>query len=536
MKNNKKYLFTALATQMLLVPIVITVMLIVLMPMLGSVLDLSKTGKYTVGLIVLLGFSIAILIISTIIGMIFSRLWSKGGIELKYKYKISLFPICYAIIFAIGILLFSKANYNSTWWIVYIYKNPAFFMIGLIFFLMGHYFMLPVIELISYIGFVLGIFLYQVISRKEIKIETSRNFTIVSALIVIALVAVLAGFTKDVISNGITEITYGKTDLKNDLNEDDLINIAPFKVANGLAKLGGPASLQFTDINTMPRLDGATAAYPVYASFVEATYKGLGEYYFNAMKSSTQEFVDKDMHVAFVISDHFPFNIVKCSKTGEAYERLIRKETDIIFVAEPSKEHIEKVKASGDEFVLTPIASEAFVFFTNKQNPVENLSVKQIQDIYSGNVNNWKEIGGENKTILPFQRPENSGSQTVMQNKVMKGITMISPSKESLVNGMGGIISQVADYKNAKNSIGYSFMYYSSQMFKNNQIKYIAIDGVLPTSENVRNKTYPFTVPVYAVTLKSNKNENVEKLIQWILSEEGQKLVEETGYVPVNKE
>ncbi|MBP2023375.1 phosphate transport system substrate-binding protein [Clostridium punense] len=73
-------------------------------------------------------------------------------------------------------------------------------------------------------------------------------------------------------------------------------------------------------------------------------------------------------------------------------------------------------------------------------------------------------------------------------------------------------------------------------MFKNNQIKYIAIDGVLPTAETVRNKTYPFTVPVYAVTLKSNKNENVEKLIQWILSEEGQKLVEETGYVPVNKE
>ncbi len=119
-----------------------------------------------------------------------------------------------------------------------------------------------------------------------------------------------------------------------------------------------------------------------------------------------------------------------------------------------------------------------------------------------------------------------------MQNKVMKDIAMLEQTKETYAGGMGEMISQVASYKNAKNSIGYSFMYYSTEMIRNNQIKYIAIDGVKPTPETVRNKTYPFTVPVYAVTLKSNQKENVSRFIQWILSEEGQGLVERTGYVP----
>lgn len=73
-------------------------------------------------------------------------------------------------------------------------------------------------------------------------------------------------------------------------------------------------------------------------------------------------------------------------------------------------------------------------------------------------------------------------------------------------------------------------MYYSSEMINNNQIKYLAIDDVKPTQETIINNTYPFTVPVYAVTLKSNQDENVLKLIDWILSEEGQSLVFKTGY------
>lgn len=76
--------------------------------------------------------------------------------------------------------------------------------------------------------------------------------------------------------------------------------------------------------------------------------------------------------------------------------------------------------------------------------------------------------------ILPYQRPENSGSQTVMQNKVMKGITMLEQTRETYAGGMGEVINQVAGYKNAKNALGYTFMYYSTQMIRNHQYPYSA--------------------------------------------------------------
>ncbi|MGF7186386.1 ABC-type phosphate transport system substrate-binding protein [Desulfitispora alkaliphila] len=159
---------------------------------------------------------------------------------------------------------------------------------------------------------------------------------------------------------------------------------------------------------------------------------------------------DKDIYTAFVASDEYPFNIIKCSKTGTAYERLINGETDIIFVAEPSSAHVEAIVAKGDKFVLTPLGSEAFVFFTNAENPVESLITKELQRIYSGKITNWRDVGGENRSILPYQRPENSGSQTIMQNWVMRDVEMQEPTQETYAGGMGQIISQVASYRNAK--------------------------------------------------------------------------------------
>ena len=120
-----------------------------------------------------------------------------------------------------------------------------------------------------------------------------------------------------------------------------------------------------------------------------------------------------------------------------------------------------------------------------------------------------------------------------MQNWVMKEVVMAEPTKETYAGGMGEIISRVAGYRNAENSIGYSFMYYASEMINNQQIKFISIDGIKPNSETIRNKTYPFTVPVYAVTLKSNEDENVHKFLEWLLSEEAQGLVDKTGYTSI---
>ena len=117
--------------------------------------------------------------------------------------------------------------------------------------------------------------------------------------------------------------------------------------------------------------------------------------------------------------------------------------------------------------------------------------------------------------------------------RLMDGVDVLEPDKETLSDAMGGIIEKVADYKNKPTSIGFSFRYYVEGIIKNPDIKVIAINGVAPTKENIKNGTYPIIAPVYAVTYKDNSNENVYKLIDWIVSEEGQYIIEETGYVGI---
>jgi phosphate transport system substrate-binding protein len=89
---------------------------------------------------------------------------------------------------------------------------------------------------------------------------------------------------------------------------------------------------------------------------------------------------------------------------------------------------------------------------------------------------------------------------------------------------MGGIITEVADYKNYENSIGFSFRYFTNVMVKNNQIKLLKINGVAPTPENIRNGNYPFIAPYYAITREDTKNTNVPKMLEWFVSEQGRYL------------
>ena len=189
------------------------------------------------------------------------------------------------------------------------------------------------------------------------------------------------------------------------------------------------------------------------------------------------------------------------------------------------------------ELHFTPIGREAFVFFVNSRNPVENLTVEQVQGIYSGSITNWKEVGGKNQSIRPFQRIENSGSQSAFQ-RFMGDIPIMEPEREDVVADMGSIISQVASYRNYKNAIGFSFRYYSTQMVENNQIRLLVLNGVPPTKETIRDGSYPISSSFYAVTASpigqpapETTNEKLAALLEWILSPQGQWIIEETGYV-----
>jgi phosphate transport system substrate-binding protein len=227
-------------------------------------------------------------------------------------------------------------------------------------------------------------------------------------------------------------------------------------------------------------------------------------------------------------------SIVQCNTTSKAYRRLIDGETDIIFCYEPSEAEVKAAAAKGKRFNLTPICKDAFVFMVNSKNSINNITLRQIRDIYSGRVNNWKSICGVDEQVIAYQRAENSGSQTTLQ-AIMKGARLMPPilDSEYVSMGMEGMIRTVAsDYYNYNSAIGYTFLFYLTAMAGGSGVKVLSIDGVAPNQQTIRNNSYPFTQTVYAVTT-GNESENTKKLIAWILSAQGRQLIEKTGYTPL---
>ena len=277
----------------------------------------------------------------------------------------------------------------------------------------------------------------------------------------------------------------------------------PFAEETKIALLNHEAYLKLTD--DLPVLDGAAAVLPLYSAFARAVYPENTRIY---------------------------DGILEYNNTVGGYRCLADRNSDIFFGAYPSGEQIAYAKEQGTEFVYTPIGMEAFVFFVHKDNPIDNLTTEQIQMIYTGEITNWNQVGGSNESIIPFQRNEGSGSQSMLL-RFMDGKQPMEPDTETKIGGMLDIIETVADYRNKEGSIGFSFRFYLEGIIKNPDIKLLHVDGVAPTVENIQNGTYPLTTSLYAVTYEGNSNPNVALLLEWILSPEGQELVEKTGYVPI---
>jgi len=277
---------------------------------------------------------------------------------------------------------------------------------------------------------------------------------------------------------------------------------------------------------TYPSIDGSTVAVPMAAEFAR---QHLG------------------------LSDEDANDFACFSTTHYAYENLIMKRSntlgmfrststfldeshpvDLIIATEPSDEEIAIAEQNNVELIIAPVCYEAFVFITHKDNTVESLTVEQIQKIYTGEITNWKEVGGQDKKIKAFQREKNSGSQTAMENMVMKGIPMLPPAMVKVAEGMGMLVDAVGEYENSQSSIGYTYKYYIDTLYKNENIKVLKIDGIAPEPDNLRNKKYHFTTNYYGVIRKEDEQKTGGRFLEWMLSPAGQKCIAQVGYIPMN--
>lgn len=302
----------------------------------------------------------------------------------------------------------------------------------------------------------------------------------------------------------------------NGYSSTDLSDYTPYSNSGKLATLNHQADLLIEDTEEMPVLDGAEACYPVYSAIAKAIYKDIGnieEGYVNKTKDENGR-------------------IVTFYNTAIGFERLVDGQVDMFFGAKPSASQLEYAKEKGVELVYTPIGKEAFVFFVNEKNPIDSLTSDQIKSIYHGDITNWKEVNGKDVEIIAYQRPERSGSQSMM-TYFMGDVSLKEPLTYEMEMAMMGIIQEVAEYQNDKGAIGYSFRYFFEGLTQVDGAKMISVDGVYPSNESIQDGSYPIVTNLYCITVEGNDNENVEKVLDFLLSEDGQYLIEKTGYSPL---
>ena len=115
----------------------------------------------------------------------------------------------------------------------------------------------------------------------------------------------------------------------------------------------------------------------------------------------------------------------------------------------------------------------------------------------------------------------------------MGDVSLKEPKTFEYDSAMGGVVKQVAQYHNEKGALGYTFRYFLNSLQQETHVKMLKIDGIEPSVENIRNGTYPVIVDVVAAKLVSNQKENVTGLLDFLLSDDGQKLIENNGYAPL---
>ena len=221
--------------------------------------------------------------------------------------------------------------------------------------------------------------------------------------------------------------------------------------------------------------------------------------------------------------------------TPDAYYRLIYKEnTDLIFVTYPSENEFDMARANGVELEIIPVTKDALVFLVNAENPVSNIPLTKLRDVYSGKITNWKSLGGDNEDIIPYQRSADSGSQTLFLKLLMAGATPMDPPSGWAPESMGMLVESVSDYDNSKRAIGYSVFYYVNNMYGNSRFKLLSIDGVKPSRETITRGEYPLEDFYYAVMRKDTPADApARKLVDWVLTDDGQRLAVRAGYIPL---
>lgn len=267
----------------------------------------------------------------------------------------------------------------------------------------------------------------------------------------------------------------------------------------------------------MPIIDGSTSTLPI----TQAVYSAL-----------------------FTNGDRHPANPVTHNKSHASYERLINGEVDMLFASVyPASDILALAEEKGVELELIPIAHDAMIFFTNKDNPATGLTSEQISNIYVNNAyDNWNQIGGPDALLYPYCRNNDSGSHAQMERHFLHGAEIHETIRQETTSyAMQSILTDVIDAQTSDPTgyaLGYSIYYYywnaNMVLGTADHLKLLEIDGVAPTDETIADGSYPLSNNTYVVLRKDTPEDApARRLADFMLTEAGQRCVENAGYGPL---
>lgn len=267
-----------------------------------------------------------------------------------------------------------------------------------------------------------------------------------------------------------------------------------------------PAPEPFLSVEEFPRMDGSTANLPLMAAVLSAS------------TGMTLEEAEKQ---------------VDCTTTPNAWYNLAEGYTDILLVYEAAEDTKKLLEDSGTELEITPIGLDALVFIVNEQNPVTSLTQDQLRQIYTGQITDWADLGGEQLAITAFQRDPTSGSQSLFRKLLMPDTEPMEAPTELRPGDMGGLIEGLASYNNEGSAIGYSVFYYASYMYAKPGLRFVAVDGVMPSDETIADQTYPLLNPFYVAIRADEPEDSPARILRDWLVQQGADVISQAGYIPI---
>lgn len=219
--------------------------------------------------------------------------------------------------------------------------------------------------------------------------------------------------------------------------------------------------------------------------------------------------------------------------TTDNYQWILDGTFDIVLVYEPSEDAKKMIEESKVGLEMTAIGADGLVFIGNKNNPVSNLTRKDIEGIFKGNITNWSELGGEKVGIVPFQRNKQSGSQTLFDKFFPLGDELIEPPKEQIVGSMIGLLEAIAGYDGSTGALGYTVYYYLTNMEAGtlDSAKIFDFNGVTPSNETIASGEYELSNDFYVVIRADEPADSPARILyNWLCSEQGKELITRENY------